>query len=185
MTSILFRSARIVTPTDVTPGELLAEDGIISQVRSGCGIDAPTDRIIDAGRRYLSPGFIDTHTHDADGVDFMSGTLDTIYQACCKHMGHGTTSIVPATITSTRESLLPFVHLFDQIQLDREDIPDILGLHLEGPYFICEQHGAQDPKCLRNPDPEEYSEVLRRTDRVIRWSPAVELDGMDLLLRTS
>ena len=184
MASILFRNARIVTPTGVTPGELMVEDGVISQVRFDRGIDAPADRIIDAGGRYLSPGFIDIHTHGAGGADFMDGTLDAIYQACRKHMEHGTTSIAPTTITSTKESLLSFVDLFNQVQLDREDIPNILGLHLEGPYFAYEQRGAQDPKYLRSPDPEEYNEVLRRTDRIIRWSFAVELDGADLFLRT-
>ena len=35
-----------------------------------------------------------------------------------------------------------------------------LGMHLEGPYFALSQRGAQDPRYIRNPDPQEYEEIL-------------------------
>ncbi|HOP74442.1 MAG TPA: N-acetylglucosamine-6-phosphate deacetylase [Bacillota bacterium] len=184
MGATLFRNAQVITATGVYPGEVLVEGGIITKVSLGKPLEVSADRVIDVGGRYLSPGFIDIHTHGAGNADFMDGTLDAIYQACRAHMEHGTTSIVPTTITSTKESLLSFVDLFNQVDLNREDMPNILGLHLEGPYFAYEQRGAQDPKYLRNPDPEEYEEVLRRTDRIIRWSFAIELDGADQFLRT-
>ncbi len=183
MASTCFRNARVITPTGVYPGEVLVEGGVITRVCFGKSIDASVDCVIDVGGRYLSPGFIDIHTHGAGNADFMDGTLDAIYQACRAHMEHGTTSIVPTTITSTKEPLLSFVDLFNQVDLNREDMPNILGLHLEGPYFAYEQRGAQDPKHLRNPDPEEYEAVLGRTDRIIRWSFAVELEGADKFLR--
>ncbi|MEM1483337.1 N-acetylglucosamine-6-phosphate deacetylase [Oscillospiraceae bacterium PP1C4] len=184
MSSTLFRNARIITATGIYPGEVLVDHGIISKVSFGQPLAVTADREIDVGNQYLSPGFIDIHTHGAGNADFMDGSLDAIYQACKAHMEHGTTSIVPTTITSTAESLLAFVDLFNQVELDREDMPSILGLHLEGPYFAYDQRGAQDPQYLRNPDPAEYEEVLRRTDRIIRWSFAVELDGSEAFLKS-
>lgn len=184
MSLILFKNARIITSTGIYPGEVLVENGIILRVCFGNSLDITADRTIDLKGKYLSPGFIDIHTHGAGNADFMDGTIDAIYQACKAHMEHGTTSIVPTTITSTTESLLTFVDLFNQVELDRKDMPNILGLHLEGPYFSYEQRGAQDPKYLRNPDPAEYEEVLRRTDRIIRWSFAVELEGSEAFLKT-
>lgn len=114
----------------------------------------------------------------------MDGDLDSIYQACRTHMEHGTTSIVPTTLTSSRQSLFDFIDLFNQVELHKPGLPHIIGLHLEGPYFAASQKGAQDPKYLRNPDPEEYEEVLRRTDRIARWSFAIELDGANHFLHT-
>jgi len=184
MSSTLFRNARIITSTGIYPGEVLVNNGIIDQVSFGQPITAAADREIDVENKYLSPGFIDIHTHGAGNADFMDGNLDAVYEACKAHMEHGTTSIVPTTITSTKESLLSFVDLFNKVELDREDLPNILGLHLEGPYFAYDQRGAQDPQYLRNPDPAEYEEVLRRTDRIIRWSFAVELDGSDAFLKS-
>ena len=84
----------------------------------------------------------------------------------------------------TKASLLEFIQLFNQVELTRPDMPNILGLHLEGPYFAYEQRGAQDPKYLRAPDEREYKEVLSKTNRIRRWSFAVELDGAERFLRT-
>ena len=37
--------------------------------------------------------------------------------------------------------------------------------------------GAQDPRYLRNPSPEEYMEILDRSQDIVRWSIAPELPG--------
>ena len=52
-----------------------------------------------------------------------------------------------------------------------------VGLHLEGPYFSFNQRGAQDPKYLKKPSPEEYIKILDASDDIVRWSLAPELDG--------
>jgi len=52
-----------------------------------------------------------------------------------------------------------------------------LGLHIEGPYFSMKQKGAQDPKYIRNPDPEEYRQLVASTKHIKRWSAAPELPG--------
>lgn len=180
--SVLFKHARLVMPTGIYDGEVLVRDGKIADVALGSHIQETADQVIDVEGKYLSPGFIETHSHGAGGYDFMDGNAESIYHACEAHGKHGTTSILPTTITSTKESLLEFVDLFNTLELERENCPNILGLHLEGPYFALSQKGAQDPKYLRNPKPEEYLAVLNRTDRIKRWSFAVELPGSDKFL---
>ena len=176
---VLFKNAKLIMPTGIYDGEVLVEDDKISNVCLNGHLNEEADQIINVEGKYLSPGFIETHSHGAGGYDFMDGDLDSIYGACKVHAKHGTTSILPTTITSTKESLIEFVELFNQVELEREDCPNILGLHLEGPYFAYEQRGAQDPRYLRNPDPEEYLEVLKLTDRIKRWSFAIELPGSE------
>lgn len=175
----LFKNAKLVMTTGINSGEVMVEDDKIIDVCFNGHIESEADKVIDVDRRYLSPGFIEVHSHGAGGYDFMDGDLDAIYGACKAHAKHGTTSILPTTITSTRESLFDFIDLFNQVELEKEGCPNILGLHLEGPYFAYEQRGAQDPRFLRNPEPEEYLEVLKRTDRIKRWSFAIELPGSD------
>ncbi len=177
MTEILFTNARVVTPTGIAPGEVLTSGDRIAAVALNDRLNAKATKTIDAGGRYLSPGFIDIHTHGAGGADFMDGDLEAIYTACRSHLRHGTTSIVPTTITSTRESLMDFIDLFNRVDMIRSGHPEILGLHLEGPYFSMEQRGAQESRYMRAPQPDEYEEVIRRTDRVKRWSFAIELEG--------
>lgn len=182
MRKILFKNARIITPTGITPGELLTDGERIGKIAFDGRIDDAADETVDVRGNYLSPGFIDIHTHGAGGSDFMDGTLEDIYQACRTHLAHGTTSILPTTLTGTRESLMEFLELFNQVEMKKRGLSTILGLHLEGPYFSYEQRGAQSPEHLRNPDREEYLEALRRTDRIKRWSFAVELSGAEEFL---
>ena len=173
-----YKNARIVLPD---ASAKLSDDGkrhhLRDRLRAGCCLDG-ADVTADCQGMYLSPGFIDVHVHGAGGHDFMEGG-EAVYTAARCHMLHGTTSIVPTTLTGSRQDLLDFVDGFNQLDLEREGCPHILGLHLEGPYFAASQAGAQNPEYLRNPQPDEYEEVLRRTDRVRRWSFAVELDGSD------
>lgn len=176
MDRLLIQNARIVASNGIRKGEVLVEGGKIAAVGEP-GALADASKTIDADGRYLSAGFIDVHTHGAGGADFMDGDLECFYVAGQAHMLHGTTSILPTTITSTKESMLDFVKLFNQVRLEQPGCPNILGLHLEGPYFADSQRGAQDPRFLRNPSPEEYMTVLDATDRIRRWSFAVELPG--------
>jgi N-acetylglucosamine-6-phosphate deacetylase len=50
-------------------------------------------------------------------------------------------------------------------------------MHLEGPYFAMSQRGAQDPRYIRHPDPEEYKYILSHSSGIRRWSAAPELKG--------
>ena len=182
MSKTLFTNARIITATAIREGELLVEGSKIAEISYGGHITTPADVTIDCEGKYLSPGFIDIHTHGAGGYDFMDGTVEDIYGACKAHLMHGTTSILPTSLTSTPESLLEFVELFNTVELKKEGYPEMIGLHMEGPYFSPAQAGAQDPRYLRNPEPEEYDKVLAMTDRIKRWSFAVELPGSDRFL---
>lgn len=181
---ILLKNAKLVMPTGIYEGEVMTEGDKIVSISLNGHINESVDQVIDVEGKYLSPGFIETHSHGAGGYDFMDGDVDAIYGACKAHGKHGTTSILPTTITSTKESLIEFVDLFNTVDLEKEGCPNILGLHLEGPYFAMEQRGAQDPRFLRNPEPEEYLEVLKRTDRIKRWSFAIELPGSEAFLAT-
>lgn len=182
MSSVLFRGGKIITATGISDGEVLTKDGVICEVSLGGKVSGEAEQVINLEGKYLSPGFIDIHTHGAGGSDFMDRTAGSMEQACKMHLKHVTTSIVPTTLTSTKEDLLDFLRFFNTVELKRDAMPEILGLHLEGPYFAESQKGAQDPKYLRNPDPEEYMEALSCTDRIIRWSFAVELPGADEFL---
>lgn len=176
-----FRNAKIIFPDCIREGSVVTEDGIIQQIQLGAECTLTGDSVVDCKGMYLSPGFIDIHNHGAGGYDFMDSE-EAIYGACRAHMLHGTTTILPTTITGSKENLLEFVDMFNKVDLEKEGCPHIHGLHLEGPYFAPTQAGAQNPEYLRNPEPEEYNEVLRRTNRIRRWSFAVELPGSDEFL---
>lgn len=143
--AVKFTNVQIITPTGIRTGEVVTEGELIADVSFGKPSQMEAEQVIDGNGMYLSPGFIDVHTHGAGNADFMDGTPEAVYQACRKHMEHGTTALVPTTITSTKQSLFDTLEMFNQVELRREDMPEILGLHLEGPYFSYNQRGRRIP----------------------------------------
>jgi len=133
--------------------------------------------MIDIKGKFISPGFIDIHTHGGGGYDFMDGTVKAIKEASKSHMKFGTTSIIPTTITSTLEELLNFLDNFEQAKKELKDGPNLIGVHLEGPYLSMEQKGAQDSRYIKNPNREEYLKILNYSNNIVRWTLAPELEG--------
>lgn len=107
----------------------------------------------------------------------MDGTCEAYIGAARTHARHGTTAMLPTTLTSTNEELKNTFRVFKKAKRENNTGAQLLGLHLEGPYFAMTQKGAQDPRYIRNPKREEYEEILSWTDDILRWSAAPELEG--------
>lgn len=177
---IIFKNAKVITPFRlIQNGGIRVEDGKIIDVFEGqFKAINNIDKVIDLKGKYLSPGFIDIHTHGGGNHDFMDGTIDAIVEGCITHMTHGTTSIVPTiTLTNDIDELFKFFDNFKNVKSNFTNGPNLLGLHLEGPYLSMEQRGAQDPKYIRNPNRTEYMRILNCNDDIVRWTIAPELDG--------
>lgn len=178
MKKLIIKNGRILTPLrDIGIGSVVIQDGIITAVETG-EVNIEGAEVIDAGGNYISPGFIDLHTHGAGNHDFMDATMEAYLGAAEMHAKHGTTYLLPTTLTSTNEGLYDTFELFRKAQKENKKGAILGGLHLEGPYFAFNQKGAQDPRYLRNPDPKEYMEILEKGGDIIkRWSLAPELPG--------
>ncbi len=173
----LIKNGCVITPQrTLEHGFVLMDGGSISEVSENLPSEH-ADIVYDAEGRYVSPGFIDIHTHGGGGYDYMDGTPEAFIGAAKAHMAHGTTSIVPTTLTCPDEELFGAFACFKEAKRRMEDGPNLLGLHLEGPYFSPDQAGAQDPKYLRVPEREHYEKILNGSDDILRMSVAVELPG--------
>ena len=170
-------NGKIITPYRIIiNGCVCIEDGKICEI-SEYDIDFPDAEIIDAKGNYVSPGFIDLHSHGAGGSDFMDGTVEAYLQIAETHAKHGTTGLYPTTLASTNEELFQTFEIYRQAKKQNAKGAAFLGFHLEGPYFAMSQRGAQDPKYIRNPQPDDYLAILNATDDIVRWSAAPELEG--------
>lgn len=166
----------VITPRGIVEGYVLYEDGKIIEAGAGqCNLSV--DDVIDAEGRYVSPGFIDIHTHGAGGADYMDGTVDAYLTAARTSAIHGATLVYPTTLTSSNEVLFDTFALYEKAVEANAQGAAFGGLHLEGPYFNPKQAGAQDPRYLRNPQPEDYLEILSRSNNIARWSFSPELEG--------
>lgn len=178
MKTVIIKNGRILTPfQNIGIGSVVIQDGLIIAVETS-DVTIEGAEVIDAGGNYIAPGFIDLHTHGAGNYDFMDATMEAYLGAAEMHAKHGTTYLLPTTLTSTNEGLYDTFELFRKAQKENKKGAILGGLHLEGPYFAFSQKGAQDPRYLRNPDPKEYMEILKRGGDIIkRWSLAPELPG--------
>lgn len=181
MEHFIFTNARIVLPDTILDDHYVSvKNGVIESIGKGTPDREQLNSCttVDCGGQYLSPGFIDIHCHGGGGADFMDGHMEDILTAARAHLIHGTTGICPTTLTCSDEELFTFFESFRQAGEVTEQMPHLLGIHLEGPYFSPAQAGAQPPKYLVHPRPEHYHEILRRGQgNIVRWSAAPELPG--------
>lgn len=177
----LFYNAKIILHDAIIDGAVLVENGKIGAVIPAKELQ-PAEKyenhtLIDVDQHYLSSGFIDIHVHGGGGHDFMDGTEEAFKNIAKTHARYGTTALVPTTLTTTKERLEQTLESYEKVKQSFSDGADLLGIHLEGPYFALSQRGAQDPRYIRNPDPEEYKELIAKYKSIVRWSAAPELEG--------
>jgi N-acetylglucosamine-6-phosphate deacetylase len=107
----------------------------------------------------------------------MDGTETAFLKIAEVHAQFGTTSMLPTTLTSTKEEMLQTLAAYDVANRNNINGAQFLGMHLEGPYLAMSQRGAQDPRYIRDPDPGEYKDILSQSSSIRRWSAAPELKG--------
>ena len=170
-------NGQVITPNSIIKnGSVLVDDGKIVEVTSS-SIDAPKAVELDAQGKYISPGFIDIHIHGGGGHDFMDNTVEAFLGVAELHVKHGTTAMLPTTLSSEKADLLETLRIYEEANKLNTKGSQFIGIHIEGPYFAMNQRGAQDPRYIREPDPIEYKEILSASNSIKRWSAAPELKG--------
>lgn len=167
----------IICPYRIIPrGTVLITGETITAISEG-DIEAEDAIEIDARGNYISPGFIDIHVHGGGGHDFMDCNETAFLKIAEAHARHGTTAMLPTTLSCEREELITTLNIYKDAVKNNKYGAQFLGMHIEGPYFAMNQRGAQDPRYIREPDPEEYRDIISRYDIIKRWSAAPELKG--------
>jgi N-acetylglucosamine-6-phosphate deacetylase len=177
MNRIKIFNGKVILPYRIIPnGSVLITGDTITAVVEG-DVDFPDSTEIDAQGKYISPGFIDLHVHGGGGHDFMDCNEAAFLKVAETHAKYGTTAMVPTTLSCEKEELLTTLRLYSEADKKNKYGAGFLGMHIEGPYFAMNQRGAQDPRYIRDPDPEDYKEIIASTNVIKRWSAAPELKG--------
>ena len=158
------KSDLIVLPGGITSGYVYFEDGVITAVGTE---ELAFGKEYDFTGRYVSPGFIDIHTHGGGGYDFSESKEDVI-GAANFHLYHGTTSIMPTVSAAPIEYMEKAAEYADAAIGDERLLPNIIGVHLEGPYLSLKQSGAQSPSFITPPDRKKYLPVLEKWGKIIK-----------------
>jgi N-acetylglucosamine-6-phosphate deacetylase len=134
-------------------GEAFHEDrALVIEGRRIAAVVAYRDRPLggdqrDLGGGLITPGFIDVQVNGGGGALFNADpspqTIETIASA---HRRYGTTGLMPTLITDAPE-LMP--RAIAAIRGARPHAPNVLGIHLEGPFLDVRRKGAHEPRYIR------------------------------------
>jgi N-acetylglucosamine-6-phosphate deacetylase len=150
------------------PGYVTVSDDRIVDVGHGRPRDLGGGPHLDLDGSWLLPGYIDLHVHGGGGGSFTGSDQDEHLTATRFHSQHGTTSLLATTVSSSREHLRRAVTALRETMRGQTQGSRILGINLEGPYISQECRGAQDPAGIRDPDIEEFSDLLTAGDGAVR-----------------
>lgn len=171
---IRLKSDKIITEDGLFCGYVYIDGKLIAAVTKE---ELPFDEEYDFTGDYVSPGFIDIHTHGGAGHEFFGSAKD-IVEACNFHLSHGTTSICPTISAAPFEVMEKSVEQARIAKSDPELLANIIGLHMEGPYLSAEQCGAQCPDFITPPVSEQYEKLVdENLDVLARWTYAPENDA--------
>ncbi len=177
MKNIKIVNGKVITPQGINKNTILyITQGIITGI-SHSNDEMDDVEVIDANGCYISPGFIDIHLHGGGGYDFMDNDIQEYMHIAETHARYGTTTMNPTTLSCEKDDLLATIKTYEKASQYIKTGAQFAGLHIEGPYFALSQKGAQDPRYIRNPQPDEYEELVASNHVITRWSAAPELDG--------
>lgn len=174
---IKIKSDKIIVNGGLFDGFLYVDNGVIVDVTDK---DLPSGVSYDYTGSYVSPGFIETHTHGGGGYPFLSGSVESVLKACDFHLSHGATTIVPTVSTDSFSAMKNSVKDISLAKRSGKSKAKILGAHLEGPYLSEKQSGAQSGGNIKSPIEEEYKGLIEEfKGDIARWTyaPEKDLDG--------
>jgi N-acetylglucosamine-6-phosphate deacetylase len=171
MTTALI-NATVLTPEGLERDRaVLVERGLITAV-----LATNHPRVLDGARhdlggRLLLPGFIDCQVNGGGGVLFNhEPSVEGIRAIAAAHRRFGTTGLLPTLISDEAEVMGRAIAAVDAAM---DQVPGVLGIHIEGPYIAPARKGVHAEATLRAPDAREIalSTSLKRGRTVLTLAP--------------
>ena len=162
---------------------LVLENGKLTVLEAGC--DTSDGTVFDACGLKVVPGFIDTHTHGAVGVDVNGATAEDLEKISVFMATKGTTSWQCSVLTDTQEQTEWCINEFKRHETMEQSGADLVGIHLEGPFLAKEYKGAMPEHLLKKNDiplVRHYQELAGGKINYITISP--ELEGVQEMIPT-
>jgi N-acetylglucosamine-6-phosphate deacetylase len=178
---VALTNGRIVMPNEVITGKtLVIESGKIIDLTNEAAVGTTTETI-DVEGRLITPGLIDIHTHGALGHSFTEATAEAFATITRENARRGVTALLATSTTAPIQDLVKVLEFarqwMEQTRNSESPGTQVLGVHVEGPYFCVAQAGAQDPANVRNPADGTPAVLLEHHDVIKLMSYAPELPG--------
>lgn len=170
-------NGRIIFPQEIVENKALLVRGEKIVGLAELGTLESNVECVDVAGRFITPGLIDIHTHGALGHSFNEATPEAFTVITEEQGRRGVTGILATTTTAPITSLVQCLAFSQEWMSQERAGAQILGVHVEGPYFCLAQSGAQDPTNIRHPDDGTTQDLLAYHGVIKIMSYAPELPG--------
>jgi N-acetylglucosamine-6-phosphate deacetylase len=179
---ILSAGTVLAADRDLSPGVVVidAERGRITRVSS----EPPPAGALSFPDGTLIPGLIDLQVNGGAGVDCLRAGAPA-YETLGRYLAAtGVTAYLPTVVSAPLDEMRRAGEAAALAMRRDGPLPEILGLHFEGPYLNPLRRGAHRAQDLRTPDVDEMAETVRRLDGALRMvTLAPELEGAEAVVR--
>ena len=166
---MIVKGARVYTKDHkFENADIITRDTIVKELRFAD--DSNHDEnggIYDASGLYAIPGLVDIHFHGAMGHDFCDADSEGLKEIARYEAAHGILAICPATMTYSEEILQGIMD--NAVAFSAEnDMSELVGINMEGPFISSKKIGAQNPKYLMSPDIAMFRRLQDRAKGLIK-----------------
>jgi N-acetylglucosamine-6-phosphate deacetylase len=114
--------------------------------------------IRDLGGGLLAPGFIDVQVNGGGGALLNDGpTLETVRIIADSHRRFGTVGLLPTVITDAPRIIAEAAESVAEAMA--QDMPGVLGIHIEGPFLDVARKGAHAQRFIREMTEDDVEEI--------------------------
>jgi N-acetylglucosamine-6-phosphate deacetylase len=185
--NLILKNGIILTPSEQFRNRILfLKHGKIEKIIHKQEFDKYTEdyiksyNIIDVNGNYISPGFIDIHTHGANNVDAVKDNIETMGELKVRY---GTTGFLPTLWTAEFDRMITACRRITESMGKKRQGSRILGINSEGPY-LNPNLGAQKRELVKIPKYEDYKRLFEASEGNLKiMTIAPELEGADGLIR--
>ncbi len=171
----------------ITNGFLEMSEGKITVIdqMANCPSFALRENVVDCQQKgYIIPGMIDIHIHGAVGHDFMDANY-IYYAKIAQYLAsEGVTAFLATTMTGPMSEIEAAVEALAYYYKNQPiAVPEMLGIHLEGPFISKAKKGAQSEAFILKPNVHQFNDLYDKSHhsiRVVTFAPE-EDSGFELL----
>lgn len=159
--------------------DLVTRGGVVAEVGTG----APGGASRDLAGALVVPGFVDMHNHGGGGAAIYTGSRADIVRAADFHLRNGTTAMLASVATMPVDAMADAAAAIAAV-IDEGSAPNVVGIHLEGPFLSARAAGAQAAGALLMPSDEVFRRLRAAAGgHLVQMTVAPELPGSLELIR--
>lgn len=186
------RNGRCIVPGaagafEVVDGQVLLYDadgiaGLMPEADFAAGDAIAAEEVIDAGGRYVAPGFLNVHIHGCKGSDTMDATQEALGAMQAFLPRTGVTAFLPTTMTCAWQEIAAALTAVRTAMQTPRVGAQVLGAHMEGPFISPAKKGSQAEENILRAD---YARLAPFADvvRIATLAPEELPEGSDFLAR--